>query len=154
MIRRRRTMFRENIMKTRKVSAARSRFAFWFFLLPLLLVLRGTAFAAVDKTLYDEALAPGWQNWSWAAVDMASTAAWHSGTVSIAVTPTAWSALYLRSTDAPLDTNGYLNFTFWVNGGATGGQTIQGSPWSMTWPNPASVSHRRPRVRGRRSLCR
>jgi hypothetical protein len=56
---------------------------------------------------------------------MASTAAAHSGTVSIAVTPTAWSALYLRSVAAQLDTNGYLNLTFWVNGGATGGQTIQ-----------------------------
>jgi len=118
-------MFRGNIMKTRKVSETPSRFAFWLFLLPLLLVLRGTAFAAVDKTLYDEALASGWQNWSWAAVDMASTATAHTGTMSIAVTPPAWSAFYVRSTDAPLDTNGYLNLTFWVNGGTTGGQTIQ-----------------------------
>ncbi|HEY6923711.1 MAG TPA: hypothetical protein VI653_09600 [Steroidobacteraceae bacterium] len=112
-------------MRTRKVSVARSRFAFWRFFLPVLLILRGTAFAAVDQTLYGDALASGWQNWSWAAVDMASTATAHTGTMSIAVTPTAWSALYLRSADAPLDTNGYLNFTFWVNGGATGGQTIQ-----------------------------
>jgi alpha-N-arabinofuranosidase len=119
------SMFRENIMKTGKLASARSRITFWFLVLPLLLVLRGTSFAAVDKTLYDDALAPGWQNWSWAAVDMASAAVAHTGTVSIAVTPTAWSALYLRSADAPLDTNGYLNFTFWVNGGTTGGQTIQ-----------------------------
>ena len=83
-------------MKTGKVFVARSRLAFWFFLLPLLLVVRVTAFAAIVQTLYDEALAPGWQNWSWAAVDMASTASVHTGTVSIAVTPTAWSALYLR----------------------------------------------------------
>ena len=112
-------------MKTRKVSVRRSRLAFWFFLLPFLLVVRGTAFAAVDKTLYDEALASGWQNWSWATVDTASAANAHTGSVSIAVTPAAWSALYLRSTDAPLDTNGYLNLTFWVHGGTTGGQTIQ-----------------------------
>ena len=85
-------MFRENSMNIRKVGDARSGLAFWFFLLPLLLVVRVTAFAAVDKTLYDETLAPGWQNWSWAAVDMASTASAHTGTVSIAVTPTAWSA--------------------------------------------------------------
>jgi len=39
-------------MRTGKVSAVRSRISFWFFLLPLLLVLRGTAFAAVDQTLY------------------------------------------------------------------------------------------------------
>ena len=118
-------MFRENIMKSGKISASRSRLVYWLFLLPLLLGLRGTAFAATDLTVYDEALAPGWQDWSWAAVDTASTANAHTGTVSIAVTPTAWSALYLRSTVAPLDTNGYLNFTFWVHGGTTGGQTIQ-----------------------------
>ena len=112
-------------MRTRKVCDARSLHALWFFLVSLLLAVHVPAFAAVDKTLYDEALAPGWQNWSWAVVDMGSAATAHTGTVSIAVTPTAWSALYLRSTDAPLDTNGYLNLTFWVHGGASGGQTIQ-----------------------------
>ena len=112
-------------MRTRKVCDARPLHALWFFLVSLLLAVHVPAFAAVDKTLYDEALAPGWQNWSWAVVDMGSAATAHTGTVSIAVTPTAWSALYLRSTDAPLDTNGYLNLTFWVHGGASGGQTIQ-----------------------------
>ena len=118
-------LFRGNFVKTRNVSSAYLRVFCWVFLLPLLLAWRGTAFGATDLTIYDEALAPGWQNWSWAAVDTASTANAHSGSVSIAVTPTAWSALYLRSADAPLDTNGYLNFTFWVHGGTTGGQTIQ-----------------------------
>ena len=112
-------------MKSRNDSAARPRLVFWFLVLPFLLALRSTAFAATDLTIYDEALAPGWQNWSWAAVDMASTANAHTGAVSIAVTPTAYSALYLRSTAAPVDTNGYLNFTFWVHCGTTGGQTIQ-----------------------------
>jgi alpha-L-arabinofuranosidase len=130
-------MFRENIMKTRKVSAARSRLALWFFLLPLLLAVRGTAFAAVDQTLYDEALAPGWQNWSWAVVDTTNTANAHTGAVSIAVTPTPFSALYLRSADAPLDTNGYLNFTFWVHGGTTGGQAIQVIAVVNDAPQPA-----------------
>ena len=112
-------------MKSRKVSAARPRLAFWLILLPFLLALRGTAFAATDQTIYDEALAPGWQNWSWASVDFASTANANTGSVSIAVTPTAWSALYLRSADAPVDTHGYLNFSFYVHGGTVGGQTIQ-----------------------------
>jgi hypothetical protein len=118
-------MFRGNIMKTGNVSRARARFAFWFLLLPFLFGLQSTAFAQTDLTVYDEALAPGWQNWSWATVDTASTANAHTGAVSIAVTPAAWSALYLRSADAPLNTNGYLNFTFWVHGGTAGGQTIQ-----------------------------
>jgi hypothetical protein len=112
-------------MKTGKVSAARPRLLYWLLLLPFLLGLRGTAFAQTDLTIYDEALAPGWQNWSWATVDFASTANANTGAVSIAVTPAAWSALYLRSADAPVDTNGYLNFTFYVHGGTTGGQTIQ-----------------------------
>lgn len=112
-------------MRSGNVSASRLRRWCWIVLLPVLIGLRGTAFAAVDTTIYDEGLAPGWQNWSWAAVDMASTAQANTGAVSIAVTPTAWSALYLRSADAPLNTTGFLNFTFYVNGGATGGQTIQ-----------------------------
>src|SRR5688572_23179901 len=118
-------MFRENVMKTGNVSRGYLRLVCWFFLLPFLLGLRATAFAQTDLTLYDEALAAGWQDWSWATVDTASTAQANTGSVSIAVTAPAWSALYLRSAAAPLDTNGYLNFTFYVHGGTTGGQTIQ-----------------------------
>jgi alpha-N-arabinofuranosidase len=112
-------------MKTGTVSRAYSRLLYCLLLLPVMLAFRSTAFAATDQTLYDEALAPGWQNWSWATVDLASTANANTGAVSIAVTPAAWSALYLRSADAPVDTNGYLNLSFYVHGGTTGGQTIQ-----------------------------
>ena len=112
-------------MKTGKVSVARQRLLAWVVLLPVLLGLRATAFGATDVTLYDEALAPGWQNWSWASVDLASTANANTGAVSIAVTPAPFSALYLRSADAPVDTNGYLNLTFHVHGGTTGGQVFQ-----------------------------
>jgi alpha-N-arabinofuranosidase len=111
-------------MRSGKFPALRSRLA-WFALLPFMLALQGAAFAQTDLTIYDEALAPGWQNWSWATNDTASTANAHTGSVSIAVTPSAWSALYLRSADAALDTHGYLNISFWVHGGTTGGQTIQ-----------------------------
>ena len=124
-------------MRSRNVSAARLRAWCWVVLLPLLFAARGTAFAATDRVIYDEALAAGWQNWSWATVDMGSTANAHSGAVSIAVTPAAWSALYLRSADAPVDTNGYLNFTFWVHGGTAGGQTIQVVAVVNDAPQPA-----------------
>jgi hypothetical protein len=117
-------LFRENIMKSRNLSTARTRLLRWALLLPFLLGLQGAAFAQTDLTVYDEALAPGWQNWSWATNDIASTANANTGTVSVAITPAAWSAFYLRSADA-LDTHGYLNFSFWVHGGETGGQTIQ-----------------------------
>jgi alpha-N-arabinofuranosidase len=112
-------------MNTRNVLLGRARLLFALCMLPLLLALRGTAFAQSDRTIYDEALAPGWQSWSWATVDLASTAQANTGSTSIAVTAPAWSALYLRSADAPVDTHGYLKFSFHVHGGATGGQTLQ-----------------------------
>src|ERR1044072_7776768 len=77
--------------------------------------------AQADIVVYDDALAPGWQNWSWAVTDTAHADTVHSGSVSLAVTPTAWSAAYLRSAAAPVDTQGLLNLTFWVHGGPTGG---------------------------------
>jgi len=112
-------------MKTGNVSAARPRFQFWLFLMLCLLGMRGTAFAQTDLTIYDEALAPGWQSWSWANVDLASTAFANTGSVSIAVTAPPYSALYLRSAAAPVDTHGYLNLTFYVHGGTAGGQVFQ-----------------------------
>lgn len=60
-------------MKTGKVSAVRSRLVSWIVLLPLLLGLQVTAFGATDLTIYDEALASGWENWSWAPNNLAST---------------------------------------------------------------------------------
>jgi alpha-L-arabinofuranosidase len=83
----------------------------------------GTALA--DIVIYDDALAPGWQNWSWAVTDTAHAETVHSGAISLAVTPTAWSAAYLRSAAVPLSTEGLLNLTFWVHGGPTGGQRLQ-----------------------------
>ena len=74
--------------------------------------------AQTDQTIFAEALGSGWQSWSWATVNTASTAAARTGTYSIAVTPGAWAALSLRH--APFSTAGYGKLTFWINGGATG----------------------------------
>ena len=112
-------------MKTGNVSRACPRLHFWLFALLCLLALRGPALAQTDVTIYDEALAPGWQSWSWATVDLASTANANTGSVSIAVNAAPYSALYLRSAAAPIDTHGYLNLTFYVHGGTAGGQVVQ-----------------------------
>jgi alpha-N-arabinofuranosidase len=78
--------------------------------------------AQADLPIYsDGPLSGGWQDWSWAGRDFVSTANVHSGTTSIAVTASAWSALAVQH-DA-FNTTGYGKLTFWVNGG-TGGQTI------------------------------
>ena len=45
---------------------------------------------ALTNTIYDDALAHGWVNWSWATVDLASTAQVHAGAKSTAVTAGAW----------------------------------------------------------------
>ncbi|KAB8145969.1 hypothetical protein F8S13_02510 [Chloroflexia bacterium SDU3-3] len=81
--------------------------------------------AAGSVVLYDEALASGWENWSWGTTtDYANTAPVHSGSASLAVTYTGeWSALYLHGSAAiPADT--YSLLSFWLNGGASGNQNI------------------------------
>lgn len=79
-----------------------------------------------DQVIYTDSLQNGWQNWSWASVNLANTSPVHSGADSISVTannnPTNWQALYLHS--AALDVSSYTNLAFWVNGGS-GGQSVQ-----------------------------
>jgi hypothetical protein len=72
--------------------------------------------------MYQDSLANGWNNWSWATVDLASTANVHTGSSAIAVTAAAFQALYLQHNALPTDT--YQSLKFWINGGATGGQTL------------------------------
>jgi alpha-L-arabinofuranosidase len=91
-------------------------------LFALTLGLCASVRAQTDISIYSDApLSGGWQDWSWAGRDFASTANVHSGTTAIAVTASAWSALSLQH-DA-FDTTGYGKVTFWINGGA-GGQTV------------------------------
>src|SRR5260221_8858207 len=84
--------------------------------------LRDTAYAQTDLGVYDDALLSSWENWSWASVDFASTRVVHSGSTSIAVTAGPWTALSLRH--VAFDTTGLGNVSFWINGGATGGQRL------------------------------
>ena len=114
-------------MKSRKDPATRLRFAQWLLLLPFLLLgLHGTASAQANLTIYDEALAAGWQNWSWAENNLSSAdVTANTGAVSASVIADPFEALYLRSADSPVNTTGYLNFTFYVHGGTAGGQVIQ-----------------------------
>jgi hypothetical protein len=82
--------------------------------------------ARADQIIYDDALENGWANWSWATVNLANTSPVHSGSYSISVTasntPGNWQALYLNI--SAMNTSGFTNLTFWINGG-TGGQAVQ-----------------------------
>ena len=77
-----------------------------------------------DLTIYDNALATGWQSWSWATVDFASTATAQTAPNSVSVDAGTWGSLYLAYQGAPLDTSGYNTLTFWANGGPSGGQRV------------------------------
>ncbi|HEX7761505.1 MAG TPA: hypothetical protein VF459_18505 [Caulobacteraceae bacterium] len=85
-------------------------------------VLAAATAAQAAQTVYDDALAPGWSSWSWAKVSLANAAPAHSGGASIAVDAAPWSALYLSH--APMDLSGFKTLTFWVHGGAKGGQSL------------------------------
>lgn len=84
--------------------------------------LRDSAHAADDLSVYDDGLRSGWENWSWAAVDFASTAVVHGGTTSVAVDAGPWTAVWFRH--AAFDTTDYGNVSFWINGGPAGGQRL------------------------------
>jgi chitinase len=72
------------------------------------------------RPIYSNRFASGWDNWSWAdvVVGVAST----DDERPIQVNAAGWQALYLHH--APFSTEGFTNFSFWINGGARGGQTI------------------------------
>ncbi|MHB8636695.1 MAG: glycoside hydrolase family 44 protein [Fimbriimonadaceae bacterium] len=77
-----------------------------------------------DQGVYSDELDNGWQNWSWASVNLSNSSPVHGGAYSISVTETAgYQALYLHHSAQSAD--GFEALVFWVNGGATGGQLLQ-----------------------------
>lgn len=91
-----------------------------------------------DLPIYDDNLAPTWQNWSWASVNTANADPVHSGTQSISVTAGSWAALNLGYVGGNLDLSPYHTLTFWLNGGATGGQKFNVGAsvnWDYNYPS-------------------
>ncbi|HEY5909560.1 MAG TPA: glycoside hydrolase family 44 protein [Verrucomicrobiae bacterium] len=79
--------------------------------------------AQTDQPIYTDSLQNGWQNWSWATVNFANPSPAHGGSASISVSSTNWQALYLHH--SAQDGSLYASLTFWVNGGSSGGQSVQ-----------------------------
>lgn len=75
-------------------------------------------------TIYDDALAFSWENWSWdTQSNLDNTTPVQAGTRSIKVSYTAgWGGLYLHNSGLSL--NGATHLQFWIHGGTTGGQTL------------------------------
>ncbi len=79
-----------------------------------------------DQAVYTDSLQNSWDNWSWnSTINLSYSGSYvHSGTHAIGVTITnAWGALSLEHTG--FDSSAYTNLTFWINGGASGGQQLQ-----------------------------
>ena len=82
--------------------------------------------ARADQIIYDNALENSWQDWSWSTtMNLNYTGTYvHSGAASISATITSgWSALSLWH--SAQDSSGFTNLTFWINGGASGGQQLR-----------------------------
>ena len=79
--------------------------------------------AGADQIVYDDALENGWQDWSWATRSYTNTSPVHSGSDSISVTAGAWAGIQLYHPD--MDSTPYASISFWLNGGASGGQKLQ-----------------------------
>jgi hypothetical protein len=91
----------------------------------LVLALVGDFAAQADQIIYTDSLQNTWQDWSWDATRNFSSGTYvHSGSDSISVTITSgWGALSLEH--SAQDSSTYTNLTFWINGGAQGGQQLQ-----------------------------
>jgi alpha-N-arabinofuranosidase len=76
-----------------------------------------------DQSVYSDQLDNGWQNWSWATVNLANANPVHSSTRSASVSAAGWQAIYLHH-DA-FDSSGYQSIRFWIHGGSVGGQRMQ-----------------------------
>jgi hypothetical protein len=79
--------------------------------------------AQASLPIYTDNLVNGFQDWSWATRNMANTTPVHSGSASISVTSSAWTALSFEHPN--FNTTPYANLTFWAHGGTSGGQQLQ-----------------------------
>lgn len=76
-------------------------------------------------TIYGDALAADWANWSWsAAIDFNGTSPVRVGTRAINVTYQGWGGLSLRKGTAQA-TAGYAALKFWVHGGTGSAKSLR-----------------------------
>lgn len=83
------------------------------------------AASASAVTIYGDALAPDWANWSWsAAIDFAGTSPVRVGTRAANVTYQGWGGLSLRKGTAQ-PTAGMTALRFWVHGGTGSAKSLR-----------------------------
>lgn len=80
--------------------------------------------AQTNLFIYTDHIVNGFQDWSWTGHNITNTTPVHSGSNSIGVTNAAVGG-GISFHQNNFDTSIYSNLTFWADGGATGGQTLQ-----------------------------
>ena len=117
-------------MNTLRIGTRDKRRLFGVTLLLLLIAITtasksNASTRAPDFFLYDDALAPGYNNYSWGTtLDFASTAQKHSGSYSIAIThQSAFTGMNLKN-NASFKSNDYGGLELWMHGGNGGGQVL------------------------------
>ncbi len=84
------------------------------------------ASAHADLAIYADALANGFENWSYGGgSDFANTTPVHGGDLSIALSGNAFNAVSFFHAPGALDSADWPGLTLWVHGGASGGQALQ-----------------------------
>jgi hypothetical protein len=90
----------------------------------LVLWLAREAPAQAPLPIYTDYLVNGFQDWGWATHNYANPSPVHSGAASVAVTiASPWQGLQIYHPD--MDSRLYSSVSFWINGGASGGQQLQ-----------------------------
>ncbi|MCS6775577.1 MAG: glycoside hydrolase family 44 protein [Chloroherpetonaceae bacterium] len=89
---------------------------------PLQAVAAETEAAQEDLIIFQEKLAPGWQDWSWTNRMLGFTGVRLGKLPSIMMVPEGWKGLFLHH--PTFSTRGYRALTFWIHGGTTGGQRL------------------------------
>ncbi len=73
--------------------------------------------------IWDDALVPGWADWSWGDTRATTTSPVASGTSALAVTFQAWGGLYFRRTAGSV--TGMSALDLYVNGGTAAGSLVE-----------------------------
>ena len=96
----------------------------WFLVLFCSLSAAGVQ-AQTSLPVYTDSLVNGFQDWGWATHSYTNTSPTHSGVASVSVTITTVNYDGLQIYHPDFDSSPYASLSFWINGGASGGQQLQ-----------------------------
>lgn len=91
--------------------------------------------AQTNQLIYTDSLQNSWENYSWAQVNFSNANPARGGAASASVNAAAYQAIYLHH--AAFSTANYTNLSFWIHGGASGGQLLQVNATSGGSPQTA-----------------